>query len=59
MNREKFFAYFAIGILFFIYRGWLKKEKKEGRGRSILHKDISGVLLVFGLMGALFLYFVN
>lgn len=56
MSEYKFLAYAAIGVLIFGYRAWLKREKAEGRGRSILHKDISGLLFVGAVVGALLLF---
>lgn len=56
MGEYKFFTYAAIGILIFGYRAWLKREQEAGRGQSILHRDISGLLFVVAAVGALWLF---
>ena len=59
MNEYKVVAYIAIGILIYRYRSWLKKEKAEGRGSGILHKDLSGIILGIVIVGGIILFIAD
>jgi len=59
MLKYKFLAYIFIAVGLTLYGAWLKKVKPEGGATSFLHKDITGILIVLGVIAFLTLYLIG